>query len=89
MLWSRVASTVLNPVVASDIMFTNPYFSRFFTLGQVIETYRGGGIFQPAVDEAVRLLQSGEWVSVAFPLLDVPSYSHALRHFIVLSTWRG
>ncbi|RSH91981.1 hypothetical protein EHS25_009352 [Saitozyma podzolica] len=50
----------------SDIMFTNPYFSRFFTLGQVIETYRGGGIFQPAVDEAVRLLQSGEWIHI-FP----------------------
>ncbi|GFZ46115.1 hypothetical protein JCM24511_04361 [Saitozyma sp. JCM 24511] len=53
-------------VTASDIMFTNPYFSRFFTLGQVIETYRGGGIFQPAVDEAVRLLQSGEWIHI-FP----------------------
>jgi hypothetical protein len=98
MLWFRVASTVLNPLnplnslnpaVASDIMFTNPYFSRFFTLGQVIETYRGGGIFQPAVDEAVRLLQSGEWVRAAFTLLDVPSHFLPLRHFIMLSTWRG
>jgi hypothetical protein len=51
-----------NPDAASDIMFTNPVFSRFFELGQVIETFRGGGIFQPAVDQAVKLLQSGEWV---------------------------
>ncbi|EIW69692.1 hypothetical protein TREMEDRAFT_68819 [Tremella mesenterica DSM 1558] len=51
---------------ASDIMFTNSFFSKFFTLGQVIETYRGGGVFQPAVDQAVKLLQSGEWVHI-FP----------------------
>lgn len=43
-------------------MFTNPFFRNFFTLGQVTETSRGGGIFQPAVDEAVKLVQSGEWV---------------------------
>jgi monolysocardiolipin acyltransferase len=47
-------------------MFTKPLHSRFFNLGQVIETYRGRGIFQPAVDEAVKLLQSGEWVRQSF-----------------------
>lgn len=45
-------------------MFTNPVFSRFFTLGQTIETFRGRGIFQPAVDKAVKLLQDGEWARV-------------------------
>ena len=49
---------------ASDIMFTNPVFSRFFGAGQVIETVRGGGVFQPAIDKAVKLLQDGEWVSL-------------------------
>lgn len=50
-------------IPASDIMFTKPLHSKFFTLGQVIETHRGGGIFQPAVDQAVKLLQTGAWVS--------------------------
>lgn len=45
-------------------MFTRPLHSKFFTLGQVIETFRGQGIFQPAVDRAVKLLQDGEWVGL-------------------------
>ena len=49
---------------ASDILFTRPFHSKLFNLGQVIETHRGAGILQPAVDEAVKLVQSGEWVSV-------------------------
>lgn len=32
---------------AKDIMFTNKYNSRFFSLGQVISTERGGGLNQP------------------------------------------
>lgn len=36
--------------------------SKFFSLGQVIETVRGGGIFQPAIDDAIRKLGDGEWV---------------------------
>jgi monolysocardiolipin acyltransferase len=40
--------------------------SAFFTAGQVIETVRGGGIYQPAVDKAVQLLQNGEWIHI-FP----------------------
>nr|ODN95147.1 monolysocardiolipin acyltransferase [Cryptococcus depauperatus CBS 7855] len=51
---------------ASDIMFTNPTHSKFFTLGQVIETHRGSGIFQEAVDKAVKLLQDGNWIHI-FP----------------------
>ena len=43
-------------------MFTNRLFSRFFDNGQVIDTIRGGGIFQPAVDKAIKLLEDGEWV---------------------------
>jgi len=43
-------------------MFTNRLFSRFFENGQVIDTIRGGGIFQPAVDKAIKLVEAGEWV---------------------------
>ncbi|EPS96325.1 hypothetical protein FOMPIDRAFT_1130598 [Fomitopsis schrenkii] len=47
---------------ASDIMFTNPVFSAFFRNGQVIETFRGKGIFQPAVDLAIKKLNRGAWI---------------------------
>ncbi|KZW03147.1 acyltransferase-domain-containing protein [Exidia glandulosa HHB12029] len=51
---------------ASDIMFTNPVFSAFFRSGQVIETFRGNGIQQPAIDDAIRKLDAGHWVHL-FP----------------------
>ncbi|KAH0839631.1 hypothetical protein J3R83DRAFT_547 [Lanmaoa asiatica] len=47
---------------ASDIMFTNPLFSAFFRKGQVIETFRGHGIWQPALDVAVEKLNQGHWL---------------------------
>ncbi|EMD35914.1 hypothetical protein CERSUDRAFT_115825 [Gelatoporia subvermispora B] len=47
---------------ASDIMFTNPVFSEFFRQGQVLETFRGKGIYQPAVDNAIKKLNMGEWI---------------------------
>ncbi|KAH7931351.1 hypothetical protein BV22DRAFT_11832 [Leucogyrophana mollusca] len=47
---------------ASDIIFTNPLFSAFFRAGQVLETHRGAGIFQPAVDTAIHKLNEGGWV---------------------------
>ncbi|CDO68529.1 hypothetical protein BN946_scf184998.g26 [Trametes cinnabarina] len=37
-------------------------FSTFFRLGQVIETFRGKGIFQPAIDAAIEKLNRGEWI---------------------------
>ncbi|KAJ9092616.1 hypothetical protein QFC19_008654 [Naganishia cerealis] len=45
-------------------MFTNPVLSKYFSSGQVIETVRGGGVFQPAIDDAIRKLDQGEWVSL-------------------------
>ncbi|KAH8918332.1 acyltransferase-domain-containing protein [Atractiella rhizophila] len=51
---------------ASDICFTNPVFRRFFTEGQVIETFRGNGIYQKAVDNSTSLLNRGHWVHI-FP----------------------
>ncbi|KAI0048162.1 acyltransferase-domain-containing protein [Auriscalpium vulgare] len=49
---------------ASDIMFTNPssVFSAFFRTGQVLETFRGKGVYQPAVDSAIEKLSSGSWI---------------------------
>ncbi|KAG1874781.1 acyltransferase-domain-containing protein [Suillus subalutaceus] len=47
---------------ASDIMFTNPLFSAFFRKGQVLETFRGNGIFQPSIDIAIKQLNEGHWV---------------------------
>ncbi|BEI81193.1 hypothetical protein CcaverHIS002_0203530 [Cutaneotrichosporon cavernicola] len=51
---------------ASDIMFTNPTLSKFFGWGQVIETVRGGGIYQLGVDDAIRKIEEGGWVHM-FP----------------------
>ncbi|EPQ53267.1 acyltransferase-domain-containing protein [Gloeophyllum trabeum ATCC 11539] len=47
---------------AADIIFTNPIFSAFFRNGQVLETFRGKGIYQPSVDTAVSKLNRGGWV---------------------------
>ncbi|KAJ7755613.1 acyltransferase-domain-containing protein [Mycena maculata] len=47
---------------ASDIMFTNPVFSAFFRSGQVLETFRGNGIYQPSVDAAIDKLNRGNWI---------------------------
>jgi len=37
-------------------------FSAFFRAGQVLETFRGRGIYQPAVDMAIEKLDQGQWV---------------------------
>ncbi|KAG8990034.1 hypothetical protein FRB90_001962 [Tulasnella sp. 427] len=51
---------------ASDIMFTNPVFSQFFRDGQVIETFRGQGIHQEALNVAIDKLDRGDWIHI-FP----------------------
>ncbi|KAJ9102349.1 hypothetical protein QFC21_002749 [Naganishia friedmannii] len=40
--------------------------TRWTLGGQVIETVRGGGVFQPAIDDAIRKLDQGEWIHI-FP----------------------
>ncbi|KAF5322909.1 hypothetical protein D9619_001050 [Psilocybe cf. subviscida] len=47
---------------ASEIMFTNPIFSAFFRLGQTLETFRGKGIYQEAVNTAIQKIDDGHWV---------------------------
>lgn len=51
---------------ASDIMFTNSFFSRYFSAGQVLATDRGRGVFQPSIDRSLDLLESGGWIHI-FP----------------------
>lgn len=77
MMWSILPTTTYFPFArpsytcannrwtlgASDIMFTSPLMSKFFGLGQVIETVRGGGIYQKGVDDAIRKVEEGGWVS--------------------------
>ncbi|KAM7193276.1 hypothetical protein V8F20_008471 [Naviculisporaceae sp. PSN 640] len=48
---------------AHDICFANKLFSSFFTSGQVLPTHRlkhstHGGLFQPSITQAIRLLSS-------------------------------
>jgi Acyltransferase len=64
---------------ASDICFTNPVYSAFFNSGQTIETHRGKGIYQRAVDLAIQKLDSGRWVS---PVSSSPSFPPA-PHLLV------
>ncbi|KAF8582411.1 acyltransferase-domain-containing protein [Ramaria rubella] len=66
---------------ASDICFTNPLFSEFFRQGQVLETFRGKGIRQEAVDRAIHLLNEGQWVHI-FPEGKIAQPAHSnLRRF--------
>ncbi|CAG8536118.1 4999_t:CDS:2 [Diversispora eburnea] len=51
---------------AQEICFTSPLLALFFTLGQVIPTVRGAGIYQPAMNFAIDRLNEGKWVHV-FP----------------------
>ncbi len=51
---------------AKDIIFTNPLYTAFFSAGKVIPLERGGSIYQEAMERALGLLNSGEWVHI-FP----------------------
>ncbi|KAG8997372.1 hypothetical protein FRB93_000376 [Tulasnella sp. JGI-2019a] len=51
---------------ASDIIFTNKIFSHILRNGQVIETFRGDGIHQKAVDLSIEKLNQGDWIHI-FP----------------------
>ncbi len=53
-------------------------FSAFFRKGQSIETFRGAGIYQPAVDLAIEKLRAGAWVRVPSRSFVLPAH-HPLR----------
>lgn len=49
---------------AADILFTNPLYSAFFTLGRVLRVERGGGLKQKAIIDAVNILRNGGWIHI-------------------------
>ena len=49
-------------VGAKELTFTNPFTSWFFGRGQVIPIVRGDGIYQPAMDEAIEILNTDRWL---------------------------
>ncbi|KAG6833849.1 hypothetical protein H0H87_011783 [Tephrocybe sp. NHM501043] len=68
--WALGASDVMftNPLVllkAPILRYSSlvaSIFSAFFRHGQTLETFRGKGVHQPAVDTAIQKLDQGEWV---------------------------
>lgn len=57
--------TVRYTLGASDVMFNSSFQSWFFKSGQIIETHRGKGIYQDAIDQATSKLENGRWVRTA------------------------
>lgn len=49
-------------VAARELTFTNPFTSWFFGRGQVIPIVRGDGIYQPALSEAIEILNTDRWL---------------------------
>lgn len=49
-------------VGARELTFTNPFTSWFFGRGQVIPIVRGDGIYQPAMREAIEILNTDRWL---------------------------
>lgn len=49
-------------VAARELTFTNPFTSWFFGKGQLIPIVRGDGIYQPAMSEAIDILNSDRWL---------------------------
>jgi len=55
-----------------DLCFKNKALSTFFTLGQVLPTHRTahsqfGGLFQPTITQAIRLLSRGPFIHASDP----------------------
>uniref|UniRef100_A0A0N5C0D5 Tafazzin family protein n=1 Tax=Strongyloides papillosus TaxID=174720 RepID=A0A0N5C0D5_STREA len=53
-------------LAASNICFTNPTFTVFFSSGRCVPCVRGEGVFQQGVDFCIEKLNENEWVHV-FP----------------------
>lgn len=64
-------------VGARELTFTNPLTSWFFERGQVIPIVRGEGIYQKAMDEAIRILNSNRWLHF-FPEGRVVQYTEKI-----------
>lgn len=65
-------------VGAKELTFTNPFTSWFFERGQVIPIVRGDGIFQPAMNEAIQILNNEGWLHF-FPEGKVIQYQEEIK----------
>lgn len=79
---SRTAIVYISASYAQLISWSESLFSAFFRKGQVIETFRGDGIWQPAVDMAIEKLNQGHWVRAFYRLV---CYSHQIRPSCICS----
>ncbi|KAF9376906.1 hypothetical protein CPB97_010524 [Podila verticillata] len=70
--------TIRYALGAQELCYPNKTIGAFFQCGQVVPIIRGNGIFQPAVNESIRLLQQGKWVHV-FPEGKVNQSSELIR----------
>ena len=81
--WTLGASDIMfthpyvfaHPTDHTDQHQTARLLSAFFRSGQVLETFRGQGVYQPAVDVAIELLNRGAWVR---PYLAAPFPTRSL-----------
>jgi hypothetical protein len=62
--WS--GDNILSAPRAELLLWSESLFSAFFRKGQVVETFRGNGIWQPALDVAIEKLNQGHWVCVCY-----------------------
>jgi len=60
--WDRYTNTSPRKAFWSVSSVEDSVFSTFFRLGQSIETFRGQGIYQEAVDLAIEKINQGGWV---------------------------
>ncbi|KYR00452.1 tafazzin family protein [Tieghemostelium lacteum] len=72
-IWGALPSSILfQPshmrwtLGASNILFTNPVYSKFFSLGKCIKIVRGDGIYQPGMDETLDKMLNNQWIHI-FP----------------------
>ncbi|MFI1920307.1 lysophospholipid acyltransferase family protein [Nocardia sp. NPDC020380] len=49
---------------AAELCFTNPVTSRLSSLAKILPIVRGDGIFQPSIDDAIRVLDEGGVVTI-------------------------
>ncbi|CEF68711.1 Tafazzin [Strongyloides ratti] len=53
-------------LAASNICFTNPLYTKFFSAGRCVPCVRGEGVFQKGVDFSIDKLNEKEWIHI-FP----------------------
>ena len=95
--WSLGASDIIftNPYGGPPTLYRRALtllcsvFSAFFRKGQVLETFRGAGIYQPAIDTAIEKLRAGAWVRLASHIIPPPLFLYIFRIHRYMSSRRA